>query len=199
MIPNPQETDDEGNARTFSLAASPNHKETIMFATRMRSSAFKNNLKNMPLGTILDITAAQGSFTLGKTPSKPVVFLAGGIGITPFRSMVEWAVEQKNHVPVSLFYSNRNLASSAFFDDFKGWSASDSQFRFFPTMTDEVSTDAYANGPITADMLKADISELDTSIFYIAGPAAMVSAMIELLNDIGVEDERIRTELFVRY
>jgi len=76
---NPPETDSEGNTRTFSLASSPfeNH---LMFATRMRDTAFKRSLKKVPLGTDVKIDSPMGSLTLHKNSVKPAVFLAGGIG-----------------------------------------------------------------------------------------------------------------------
>ena len=82
-LSSPPETDSEGNTRTFSIASSPfeNH---LMFATRMRDTAFKRSLKKVPLGTEVKIDSAMGSFTLHKNPARPAVFLAGGIGITPF-------------------------------------------------------------------------------------------------------------------
>ena len=83
---NPSETDSEANVRTFSIASAP-FEDQLMFATRMRDTAFKRSLKKMPLGTAVKMDAAIGSFTLHKNSAKPAVFLAGGIGITPFSSI----------------------------------------------------------------------------------------------------------------
>ena len=87
---NPPETDSEGNTRTFSIASSPFENE-LMLATRMRDTAFKRSLKKIPLGTEVKIDSPMGSFTLHKNSAKPAVFLAGGIGITPFLSIVRQA------------------------------------------------------------------------------------------------------------
>ena len=86
----PPDTDAEGNTRTFSIASPPFENE-LVFTTRMRDTAFKRSLKNVPLATEVKIGSAAGSFTLHKNPAKPAVFLAGGIGITPFLSMVRQA------------------------------------------------------------------------------------------------------------
>src|SRR5437879_5944796 len=86
----PPETDSEGNIRTFSIA-SPPFEEQLTFATRMRDTAFKRSLKKISLGTEVKIDSPMGSFTLHKNSSKPAVFLAGGIGITPFISIVRQA------------------------------------------------------------------------------------------------------------
>lgn len=97
---NPPETDSEGNTRTFSIASSPfeNH---LMFATRMRDTAFKRSLKKMPLGTEVRIESPMGSFTLHKNSAKPAVFLAGGIGITPFLSIVRQADHDRCDKPIT--------------------------------------------------------------------------------------------------
>ncbi|HMF02397.1 MAG TPA: FAD-dependent oxidoreductase, partial [Terriglobia bacterium] len=87
---NPPETDAEGNVRTFSIASAP-FEDQLMFATRMRDTAFKRSLKKVPLGTVVKMDSAMGSFTLHKNSAKPGVFLAGGIGITPFSSIVRQA------------------------------------------------------------------------------------------------------------
>jgi ferredoxin-NADP reductase len=80
---NPPETDSEGNVRTFSIASAP-FEDQLRFATRMRDTAFKRSLRKVPLGTVVKMDSAMGSFTLHKNSAKPAVFLAGGIGITPF-------------------------------------------------------------------------------------------------------------------
>jgi ferredoxin-NADP reductase len=89
-LSDPPETDAEGNTRTFSIA-SPSFENQLIFATRMRDTAFKRSLKKIPLGTEVKIDSPMGSFTLHKNSSKPAVFLAGGIGITPFISIVRQA------------------------------------------------------------------------------------------------------------
>src|SRR5579872_4441812 len=86
----PPETDAEGNTRTFSIASPPFENE-LVFTTRMRDTAFKRSLKKVPLATVVRIGSATGYFTLHKNRAKPAVFLAGGIGITPFLSIVQQA------------------------------------------------------------------------------------------------------------
>jgi len=83
----PPQTDTEGNIRTFSIASAPAESD-LMVATRMRDTAFKRVLKGMPLGSHLNIDGPLGSFTMHSNVSRAAVFLAGGIGITPFRSMI---------------------------------------------------------------------------------------------------------------
>jgi ferredoxin-NADP reductase len=83
----PPEADVEGNLRTFSLASAPLEEE-LLVATRMRETAFKRVLKQTPLGTEIKLDGPFGAFTLHSDSTRPAVFLAGGIGIAPFRSMI---------------------------------------------------------------------------------------------------------------
>jgi ferredoxin-NADP reductase len=112
-LPNPPETDAEGNVRTFSIASAP-FEDQLMFATRMRDTAFKRSLKKMPLGTVVKMDSAMGSFTLHKNSAKPAVFLAGGIGVTPFSSIVRQADHDRTPHKLYLFYSNRRPEDAPF-------------------------------------------------------------------------------------
>ena len=95
------------NSRTFSFASSPHDKEPVMIAMRMRKTAFKSALRTAALGTKFIVSRPRGSFTLHRDITRPAVFLAGGIGITPIRSILRWATQE--HLPhkLYLFYSNR--------------------------------------------------------------------------------------------
>jgi ferredoxin-NADP reductase len=99
-------TDAEGNTRAFSIASAPDEAD-LMIATRMRNTAFKSALNILPIGTEVIIQGPFGSFILHNDSTRPAVFLAGGIGITPFRSMLWQAVRSKLPHPLFLFYSNR--------------------------------------------------------------------------------------------
>ena len=118
----PPKTDAEGNVRTFSFASSPHHRDFFMIATRMRPTAFKDSLRSVPLGTKLKVEGPNGNMVLHEDPSKPAVLFAAGIGITPFRGMLEWATERKLAHRFVLFYSNRTPALTAFLEDLETWS-----------------------------------------------------------------------------
>src|ERR1700720_2521382 len=115
-LTDPSETDAEGNIRTFSIASGP-HEETLMVATRMRDTAFKRELERMPLGSAVKIEGPSGDLTLHNDAKRTAVFLAGGIGITPFRSMVFRAATEKLPHRIFLFYSNRRPEDAPFLDE----------------------------------------------------------------------------------
>ena len=200
MLVNPPETDSEGNARTFSFCSSPNNKGTIMVATRMRPTAFKNSLKVIPLGTGVKVGPSMGSFTLHKDVSKSAVFLAGGIGITPMRSIVEWATQERLPHRLILFYSNRTPAAAAFLPDFATWAKHNPQFKLIATVTDAKDPAwPYEFGRINKDLLTRHVPDLHQAIYYLAGPPAMVTGMRQLLDSLGISEDNLKTEEFAGY
>jgi ferredoxin-NADP reductase len=198
---NPPETDAEGNVRTFSIASAP-LEEDLMFATRMRDTAFKRMLKTMPLWTEITLGGPFGSFTLHSDPTRPGVFMAGGIGITPFRSMVLHASKSRLPHRLLLFYSNRRPEDAAFLQELEVIEKENPRYSFIGTMTQmEKSKQKWAGrtGFIDKRMLSESMDELKGSIYYVAGPPAMVSAIGHVLTDLGVSEDDIRSEEFAGY
>ncbi|HET9064557.1 MAG TPA: FAD-dependent oxidoreductase [Gemmatimonadales bacterium] len=197
----PAETDAEGNTRAFSLASAP-HEDTLMFATRMRDTAFKRVLKTMEPGTPLQLDAPYGSFTLHTHAEIPAVFLTGGIGVTPVRSIVLHARHTRLPHEITLFYSNNRPEDAAFLDELTATMAANPHGTFVGTMTAmDRSSRAWQGetGFITATMLRKWVTDLTRPIYYIDGPRAMVEAMRTLLDDAGVDADNIRTEEFSGY
>ncbi len=198
---NPLETDAGGNTRAFTIASAP-HEPDLMIATRMRDTAFKRVLKTLTIGTEAQIEGPFGSFHLTDDASRPAVFLMGGIGITPARSIVYEAAREKLPHKIFLFYANRQPKDAAFFQELKNLETENSHYKFIPTMTDVIEGDvswAGERGYITGAMLKKHLGTLEGAVYYSAGPQAMVSAMRKVLNGAGVDDDDIRTEEFGGY
>lgn len=197
----PPETDAEGNLRSFSIASAPG-EEDLMLATRMRDTAFKRVLKAMPLGTELRIDGPFGSFTLHQDGSRAAVFVAGGIGVTPFRSMILDATRKKLSRRLFLFYSNRRPEDAAFLSELQQIEKQNPSFKFIGTMTEiEKSLQRWQGetGLIDEPMLARHLGDLATPIYYSAGPPAMVTAMRTVLLHAGVSEDDIRTEDFTGY
>jgi ferredoxin-NADP reductase len=200
-LPNPPETDAEGNVRTFSIASAP-FEDQLMFATRMRDTAFKRSLKKMPLGTVVKMDSAMGSFTLHKNSAKPAVFLAGGIGVTPFSSIVRQADHDRAPHKLYLFYSNRRREDAPFVEVLQNLEKTNPQFRFIATMTEMRRSKKTWNGEtgrIDQEMLSKYLNELRGPIYYVAGPPALVSGMRKMLVASGVDEDDIRSDEFSGY
>jgi ferredoxin-NADP reductase len=188
------------NSRTFSLASSPLGKEPIMIAMRMRETAFKTGLSAAAFGTKVKVSRPRGSFTLHNDVTKPAVFLAGGIGITPVRSMLQSAIQERLPHKLYLFYSNREADDAAFIEELQSMTAQNPNFTLVPTITAHKTVAwPYEKGHINREMLTRHLLGLNGPIYYIAGPSGMVTAMNDLLNSSGVSQDDVRTEEFGDY
>ena len=198
LQPSPEHERD--NSRTFSLANSPQDKRQITIALRIRETAFKNALKAAPLGTKFQVSRPRGSFALHADATRPAVFLAGGIGITPMRSILHWAAQERLPHKLFLFYSNRQLGDAAFLEEFEDLAIQNSCFRFIPTLTGvESPAWHYEHGPIDRRLLARYLDVLTGPVYYAAGPSGMVAAMASLLHGSGVSYDDIKTEEFGDY
>ena len=130
----PPETDAEGNTRTFTLASAPFDND-LMITTRMRDTAFKRVMGKASPGLEVKLEGPSGSFVLHRKAERPAVFLAGGIGITPFLSIVRQAVHNKTAHQLYPFYSNRRPEDAAFMEVLADAAKKNPNFHLIPTMT----------------------------------------------------------------
>jgi ferredoxin-NADP reductase len=197
----PPETDTEGDSRAFSIASAP-HEEMLMVATRMRDTAFKRVLGSMPLESQVKVEGPFGDLVLHNDQARAAVFLTGGIGITPFRSMVVRAAKEQLPHHLFLFYSNRRPEDAPFLEELKGVELGNPNFKFVGTMTDMARSGRSWGGEtgfIDQEMLSRYLQRAASPIYYIAGPPAMVTALRDMLNHAGVDDDDIRMEEFAGY
>jgi ferredoxin-NADP reductase len=196
---NPPYTDDKGNQRIFSIVNSPNEKDVIMIATRITGSAFKRSLAELSSGAEVEISDAMGDFTLPEDKGKPVVFITGGIGITPFISMLRYVREEKLGYNITMLYSNRDKESTAFFDELKKLSQElKKSFKLVMTMTDDKQWEGEKQR-IDAQLIKKYVKDIDNSIFMMAGPPGMVEAVQNVLKGMSVKEQNIRIDSFAGY
>ena len=198
---NPPETDAEGNTRTFSIASAP-HEATLMVATRMRDTAFKRVLKTIPLGTAVKVEGPSGDLTLHNNAKRAAVLLAGGIGITPFRSMVFRAASEKLPHRIFLLYSNRRPEDAPFLDELLTLEKENPNYELIATMTEMAKSQRSwqgETGQIDQAMLSRHLKDAVSPVYYIAGPPEMVSGLHTMLNEAGADDDDIRTEEFSGY
>ncbi len=174
---NPPETDPEGDSREFSFACPPSD-ENLMITSRMRDTAFKRVLHNLPIGTEIEIGEPEGDFVLHSDASRPAVFLAGGIGITPFRSMVLDAPTRK----IVLVAINRTPEETPFLNELGA-------INIFTSQT----------GHPTFDTINQATGSTMNAVYFVAGPGKMVHAMRNLLLENSIDDLYIKTEDFEGY
>ena len=196
----PPETDSEGSTRGFSISSAPN-EDVIMITTRLRDTAFKRVLRTMPIGTAVKIEGPFGDLRLHHA-ARPAVVLTGGIGITPFRSILRETIRGGGlPYPVVVFYANRRPQDAAFLDELRELAEQDANLTFVPTMSGLDPTEPWEGerGHIDASMLKRHLDGVTDAIYYLTGPPGMVFGLRTMLVDAGVDEDDIRTEEFTGY
>lgn len=186
-------TDPSQNTRTFSLANAPG-EDHLLVVTRMRDTPFKRWLKDAPDGAAVEFSGPFGRFVLPTDTDRQVVFLAGGIGITPARSMIRHSLSHGTGHRLVLVYANRTLAAAAFDAEF---SEPREGFTYLPILSDE-TREGVRSGRIDEAFLRETV-EVDSAVFYVVGPPGMVLAMRTVLAAMDVPPERIVSEDFSGY
>jgi len=192
--------EDGENSRAFSLVSAPFEQELVV-ATRMRDSAFKRALRALPVGASIGIDGPFGELTLDGA-GRPTVFIAGGIGITPFVSMLRQAAHERSPRRLFLAYSNRRPEDAAFLDELQQFERQNQRFRLMATMTD-MSKSAREwrgeTGYVDADKLQRLVGDIAAPLYYLVGPPAMVAAMQQTLVAAGIAADQVRSEEFYGY
>lgn len=186
---NPPETDAEGDTRDFSFASAP-HEDFLLIASRTRGTAFKRILHNLPIGTEIEMGEPEGDFTLHSDSTRPAVFLAGGIGITPFRSIVLDVMSNKLPHKIFLFSSNRTREDAPFLDELQ--KIANPNYKFIPIFTKDF-------GHLNIETIQKNTGNLTGPVYYLAGPPQMVHALKDMLVGDGVDDLSIKSEEFEGY
>lgn len=200
-LPRAKGSDGKGTVRTLSIASAP-HEEALLLSTRISESSFKQDLQQLSNGAEIQIEGPYGDLVLHEDATRPAVFIAGGIGITPFRSMILDAIERGLAHRLVLFYSNRTPESAAFLTELTTRAAAHPNFVIVPMMTDSGPANAAwrgERGALTRERLVQYAGDIAAPVYYIAGPPAMVSAMESLLLGASVQRADIRAEMFTGY
>jgi ferredoxin-NADP reductase len=197
----PHATDARGKTRRFSLASAPT-ENLLMVTTRVRDSALKRALKTSPLGTEVEIEGPSGQLTLHKDSASPAVFIAGGIGISPFRSMLLDAIASRLPHRFFLFYSNRRPEDAPFLDELQAIERSHWSFTLIATMTQAERSRHRWSGETSVldqEMIERFLRNVNSPTYYVAGPPRMVLGLHTILGRLGTKSERIRSEVFQGY
>jgi len=198
-LPDVGHQDDKGLRRHITVVTSPNEKGVLGFATRMRDSAFKRSLGELPVGADVEVEAPKGSFGLPEDASRPLVFVAGGIGITVFRSLLHSIQDEGLPYRVTLIYSNRDRESTAFLDELHELEKQSSNLRLVLTMTQDPGWEGETR-KIDSEFFRDHLGEdLDENTFLVAGPPAMVEAMQKALDKAGVDEKNVIAERYSGY
>jgi ferredoxin-NADP reductase len=191
--------DERGLRRHITVVTSANEKGVLGLATRLRDSAFKKTLREIEVGTEVEVEPPKGKFVLPEETSRPLVFVAGGIGITVFRSMLLYIREKRLPYRVTLIYSNRDPESAAFLDEMQALEGELPDFRLIVTMTDDPNWEGDRRRLDAAFFKEQLEGDLNQYTFMIAGPPEMAEAMQTELAAAGVDEANVAADRFSGY
>lgn len=194
---NPSERDESGITRRFSIASIPEDHH-LSIVTRIQNSAFKRELLKLSPQDSIKLAGPSGNFVLPPT-SEPVIFIAGGMGIAPFFSMIKSEVAKNSHRPMTLFYGNQEQQDAAFLSELKDFATRKNNFKLVLALSQPNPDWQAEKGYITETMIRKYVSDLTLPIYYVCGGPVMVSNLQETLLEMNINPQQIRTEDFPGY
>lgn len=197
-----EHADARGSRRYFTLASSPtepNLRIGVKFYTQ--SSTYKEAMLDMEATTPIVAAQLAGDFVLPNNPKKKLVFIAGGIGITPFRSMVKYLMDTHDPRIVTLLYAARSQADVAYAPVFEEAEQAIGLKTVYVLSKTDTATKLpnVQTGNITTAMIKKSVPDYSERVFYISGTHQMVVAMQKLLHELGVAEHNVKTDFFPGY
>jgi ferredoxin-NADP reductase len=190
-------SDDRGDKRWFTLSSSPTDELltiTTKYAGDDRSSSFKKALFGLKPGTELEAAEPMGDFVLPKLIQTPLVFVAGGIGVTPFHSMLKWLADTVEERPIKLLYGVRTEDEIVFQDTFRAAGVE-------PTIVVGEPSDSWGGerGRISAELILGLEKPSDDTLVYVSGPEPMVQALAKDLHKAGLPKNQLVSDEFPNY
>lgn len=195
-------SDDRGDGRVFTISSSPTNAEFITITTRIIQSSFKLRLNELQPGEMVQFNGPWDDLNFDEKDTSPHVFLAGGIGITPYHSIVSYSIDKNIKTPMILFVSWKARDEMVFDDFFRNANNHLENFSYVPTLTEEELSPSEWDGEmgrISEDMIKKYVTDITNSKYFFAGPPAMVKALKETVEGMGVPKEKIIAEEFEGY
>lgn len=194
-----RDPDSRGNRRYFTLSSSPT-EDTLKLGIKFypEPSSFKNKLLFMKEGETIVASQCAGEFVMPKDVNKKMVFIAGGIGVTPFRSMIKYCVDKNLKRDIVLLYSNKTVGDIAYQDIFDE-AENSLGIKTIYAVTDKdqaLSSDSMRSGFIDAVLIQKEIPDFKDRVFYISGPHTMVAIFEKTLKNMGVSKDKIKVDFF---
>lgn len=195
MLPH-KKSDHKGVRRYFTIASSPT-EDSVRVAMKIldRASTYKQSIRNIDLAHPLVASQLAGDFLLPSNQEVKLGYIAGGIGVTPFRSHIKWMIDTDKTHDTALYYCVNTVNELAYGEL---WQEATSRFMFscVPVVAKEEVTVPFERGYVTTELLKRRTPDYLERIWYISGPPGMVNAYVKLLKEIGVKGSKIKTDFF---
>lgn len=203
--------DNRGSSRPFTISSSPLDKDYIVITTKVikssvpngtGQSSFKKRLIELSAGEKVKLFGPLGGFVLNEEEKDERVFLAGGIGITPFYSMITYAYAKKLSIPITLIVSFSTIEDLIFREELEDIASRNSHIKVIYTITHLEKSNVKWEGDkgrISENLIKKHVPNILNPRYLIVGPPAMVAAMEEVVRKMGVGNEKIFIENFTGY
>ncbi len=189
--------DTKGATRHFTISSSPTEGNLIRLTTRIRDgSGFKQTLDELPIGSAIEGEGPSGTFIIDENEPGTHVILAGGIGITPFRSIIKYILDKKLKTPIYLIYSNSTPEEITFKEELEGWTKKSSNIKIEFVVT---SKDGRVDEGKINKFLENWKLQIADCTFWLCGPPPMVDAMEQVLGKMNVGLGQVRSEKFTGY
>lgn len=188
--------------RDFTIASSPFEKNHMLLILKEGISEYKKNLFSINVGGKLLVDAPLGRFYLHEEEKIPLVFVAGGIGITPFYSMIQYVKEKKLNLPITLIASFSRVEDMVFSTELKELEKQSSNLKIVYTITKPEQSVVHGNlhtGRISDELIQTYVHDISDPIFLISGSPSFVIDMEDLLTNMKVSSSHIRVEVFLGF
>lgn len=186
-------SDIKGNIRHFSLSSSPTEGQILRISVKQGVSGFKKTLASLRIGNIVEVEGPIGVYPWPyESENQGHVFIAGGIGVTPFRSRLKFNLDTSDKEPLTLLYSNSNLETMLFKDEIENFSKNMESFQFLPISSQ-------SDGRIDKKLLSKLVDSNKSAVFWLTGPVGFVTNIEAILYKLGVDPDRLKTEKFTGY
>lgn len=194
-----ERTDNRGSRRYFTIASSPTeYNVRIGVKFYEKSSTFKKSLLAMDDKSEIIASQLAGDFLLPKNVNQKLIFIAGGIGITPFRSMIKFLMDKKEKRDIVLFYANKNSSDIVYKDVFEQAERT-LGIKTIYSLSDltQIPLDwTGKTGRINKQMIAQEVPDFKERTFYLSGPRSLITGFEEVLNEMGVRKGQIKTDFF---
>ncbi|MEE8131683.1 MAG: PAS domain S-box protein [Candidatus Paceibacterota bacterium] len=179
----------KGNTRDFTISSSPDEKGVIRIAFRNSDSEFKKTLLSAPTGAKIQAQGPLGVFTLPEDVKIPVVFVAGGMGITPVLSMIRFVSANKTRHNIHIVYANSSVERAAYLEEIRLIVKNNSNLQ----LTEKI-------GRVDAEFIKDSVKYTKDTLWYLCGVPEMIFKLsVEIPKILEISDHNIRIEEYVGY
>lgn len=193
--------DERGDTRVFTISSSPTNKEFFTITTRILQSSFKNTLAQLTPGNLVQFDGPWDDLEIELGDGKRKIFLAGGIGVTPFHSIIQYCNDREMNLPITLFNSWSRGEEVIFHNFFREKEKNLSNFTYVPTLTQDEDFKDWdgERGRINQSVIERHVVNPETASYYIVGPGGFIKGMENVLLDMKVPQNNITFEHFSGY